>query len=239
MNISAIKNTILFEDENYFIINKPSYISTLQDNSANEPESLYENLLNYNPALKVCHRLDKETSGVMVFAKNDASFKHLSAQFEHHKIEKIYHAIASGNRDFIDFLADFPISITSRNHAKIDILNGKESVTILNSLKKFRKCQWIECKPKTGRMHQIRVHLSYLNSSILGDVEYGGKHLTLSDLKRDFKHKKEEEPKPLIKRTALHALSICFESIDGKSLSFSAPYPKDFSTCLKILEKWG
>ena len=221
MNISAIKNTILFEDENYFIINKPSYISTLQDNSANEPESLYENLLNYNPALKVCHRLDKETSGVMVFAKNDASFKHLSAQFEHHKIEKIYHAIASGNRDFIDFLADFPISITSRNHAKIDILNGKESVTILNSLKKFRKCQWIECKPKTGRMHQIRVHLASIGHPIAGDKLYQTKKfrkLDATNLSRHF----------------LHASGIEFpHPSSGKHIKFSSPLPKELEKVIR------
>lgn len=239
MNVPSVTDLLLYEDPHFLVINKPSLISILHDDSEGEPEFLHKKLITSYPGLKVCHRLDKETSGVIVFAKNDTSFKHLSAQFEHREVEKIYHAIVSGLRDFDNFSADFPLSVTSRNHAKIDILNGKESVTVFNTLKKFSKCQLVECKPKTGRMHQIRAHLAYLNSSILGDVDYGGSSLTLSDFKRNYKFKKEEEPKPLIKRTALHSFSIRFKSLDAKSLFFSAPYPKDFSACLKILMRWG
>ncbi|MFZ2905146.1 MAG: RluA family pseudouridine synthase [Cyclobacteriaceae bacterium] len=224
---------ILWEDSDYFVLNKPPFVSTLQDRA--EPTNLLALARNYSSDAQACHRLDKDTSGAIAFAKNPEAYRHLSMQFEHREVSKIYHAVADGIHNFKDQLLDAPILKMDDGIAKISKREGKEAQTYFTSLKSFRLHTLIECRPITGRMHQIRVHLAYLKAPITGDEQYGGKPFFLSSVKRGFNLKKETEEKPIMNRMALHAYALKFQPLTGEKVVVTAPYPKDMLALLRQL----
>lgn len=228
------KDLILFENEDYLVINKPPYISTLDDR--HEAQNILELARQYTPDAQVCHRLDKETSGCLVIAKHQEAYRNIAIQFEDRKVNKIYHAVVDGIHEYKDVLVDRNIHATNKGIAKIT-REGKGAQTIFSTLKTYYAHTLVECKPITGRLHQIRVHLAHMKSSICGDEMYGGKPLFLSDLKRRFNLKKGTEELPIMQRVALHAFAIGFEGIKGEHIKVSAPYPKDFEVLVKQLEK--
>lgn len=229
------KDLILFEDEDYLLINKPAFISTLDDR--HDDISIISMAREYVASAQVCHRLDKETSGALLIAKNPEAYRSASMQFEHRKVNKVYHAVCDGIHDFREIQVDLPIHATSKGVVRISKREGKEALTLVNTLKAYRKYTLVECQPVTGRMHQIRIHLASLNASISGDEQYGGKPFYLSSLKKNYNLKKDEEEQPLIKRVALHAQALSFERLDHERVSIQAPYAKDFAVLLKQLEK--
>lgn len=226
---------ILFEDDDLVLVNKPPFLSTLEDRQ--EKINLLRLARDYTPAAQVCHRLDKDTSGVLAIAKNPEAYRHISLQFEHREVTKIYHAVADGVHNFQDQLVDLPILKQDDGIVKISKREGKSAQTHFSSLKSYRNHTLIECRPITGRMHQIRIHLSTLGASITGDDLYGGKPLYLSALKRGFNLKKGSEEQPLMKRMALHAFSLEFADLKGNSHKIEAPYPKDFQVLVRQLEQ--
>jgi RluA family pseudouridine synthase len=228
-----LKEAIVYEDEDYLLINKPPFISTLEDR--HEGTNILQLVREVEPDPQVCHRLDKDTSGVLAIARNPEAYRHLSMQFEHREVKKIYHAIADGIHHFKDEYVDASILKQNDGTARIS-REGKEAQTTFNTLKTFRNHTLIECSPVTGRMHQIRVHLSFLlKAPITGDETYGGKPFFLSSVKRGFNLKKTTEEEPLIKRMALHAFSLEFNKLNGERVKAEAPYPKDFRVLLKQL----
>ncbi len=224
---------ILWEDEDYFAINKPPFISTLQDRA--DETNLLDLARKYWGEAQACHRLDKDTSGVIVFAKNPEAYRKLSLQFENRKVQKVYHAVVDGIHNFQEVLIDAPILKQDDGIAKISKA-GKPSQTWFTSLKSYTHHTLVECRPVTGRMHQIRIHLSVLKASITGDEQYGGKPFYLSSVKRGFNLKKSTEEQPLMKRMALHAHSLEFRNMKHEDVVLQAPYPKDFQALLKQLE---
>jgi RluA family pseudouridine synthase len=228
------RELILFEDENYVAINKPPFVSTLADR--NDPVNLLVLAKNYTPDAQACHRLDKDTSGVLVFAKNPSAYRNLSMQFEKRSVEKIYHAVVDGVHHFRNQLVDAPILKTDDGLVKISMKEGKPAQTSFTTLSIYRDHSLVECRPVTGRMHQIRIHLSVLNASITGDETYGGKHFYLSGVKRGYNLKKFTDEQPLMKRMALHSESLAFASPSGEPLKVNAPYPKDFKALVRQLE---
>ena len=169
----------------------------------------------------VVHRLDKVTSGVMVFARTADAHRGLNRQFETHQAEKVYHAVVEGIPPWDERTARHMLQTNvGRKHRTIVVnKRGKNSVTELKVLKRGQVRALIEAHPKTGRTHQIRVHLSALGFPIVADVLYGA------------------EETDLIPRPALHALSLKFSHpISGMQFSFSALYPDDFQ---KLLGKSG
>lgn len=229
----SIPDILLFENEDYFVVNKPPYISTLEDRV--DKVNLLKLAKEYSDDTQACHRLDKDTSGVLAFAKNPEAYRHLSMQFEHRQVTKIYHAIVDGIHRFQDQLVDAPILKQDDGVVKLS-RQGKEAQTYFTSLKSYRYHTLLECKPITGRMHQIRIHLASLKASISGDEQYGGKPVMLSQLKRTFNLKKFTEEQPLSKRMALHAFSLEFALLNGERNTFEAPYPKDMQALLRQLE---
>jgi RluA family pseudouridine synthase len=225
---------ILFEDENYVLVNKPPYLSTLEDR--NEKVNLLRLARTYIADAQVCHRLDKDTSGVLAIAKNPEAYRHLSIQFEKRQVVKLYHAVADGIHQFDQTEVNQPILKQDDGIAKINKREGKPAVTFFTSIKSFRNHTLIACKPITGRMHQIRLHLSFLGAPITGDELYGGKLFFLSQVKKKFNLKKETEEQPLMKRMALHAFSLEFADLSGNTKTIEAPYPKDMEVLLKQLE---
>lgn len=234
MKKHSVTDLILWEDNDFIAVNKPPFLSTLVDRT--DPVNLLALVRGYCETAQACHRLDKDTSGLIVFAKNPEAYRHMSMQFEHRKVEKIYHAIVDGVHDFKQHLVDAPILAAPDGIVKISKRDGKPAQTYFTTLVAYRQHSLIECRPITGRMHQIRIHLSVLNASITGDEQYGGKPLYLSAIKRGFNLKKNTEEEPLMKRMALHAKSLIFNSMKEESLTLDAPYPKDFQALIRQLE---
>lgn len=235
MKTPRFEDSIVFENENYLLVNKPAFVSTLEDR--NDPNNMLGLAREYAGDAQACHRLDKETSGILAFAKHPEAYRHLAMQFEHRKVQKVYHAIVDGIHDFKEEQVKLPIQLMGKGIVKISRQEGKPAETWLNTLQAYRQHTLVECRPVTGRMHQIRIHLSAKGAPISCDETYGGKPLLLSKLKRHFNLKKETEEQPIIKRVALHAYELRFEDIDGTPLQVQAPYPKDFAVALKQLEK--
>ncbi len=225
---------ILFEDDNYVVVNKPPFLSTLEDR--NEKVNLLRLARTYCADAQVCHRLDKDTSGVLAIAKNPEAYRHLSIQFEKRQVTKLYHAVADGIHQFNDTMVDQPILKQDDGIAKISKREGRPAVTYFTSIKSYRHHTLVSCRPITGRMHQIRLHLSYLGAPITGDELYGGKLFFLSQVKRNFNLKKETEEQPIMKRMALHAFSLEFSDLSGNTKTIEAPYPKDFQVLIKQLD---
>lgn len=227
------KDIILFEDDHYFVVNKPPNIATLDDRA--DPVNLLGLAKEYHPDAQAGHRLDKETSGVLVFAKNPEAYRHLSLQFQKREVGKVYHAVSDGIHRFEDVVVEKPVLKLKDGSVRI-ARSGKPAITRFTTLHAYKMHTLIACRPVTGRMHQIRVHLAYLSAPITGDVAYGGKPFFLSSVKRDFNLKKEAEEAPLMKRVALHAFSIAFTGISGGQVMVEASYPKDMRALIRQLE---
>jgi RluA family pseudouridine synthase len=228
------EDLILFEDENYVVVNKPPFLSTLEDR--NEKINLLRLAKAYAADAQVCHRLDKETSGVLAIAKNPPAYRHLSIQFEKRQVSKLYHAVVDGIHQFKETCVDQPILKQPDGVAKISKREGRPAVTYFTSIRSFRHHTLVACTPVTGRMHQIRLHIAYLGAPITGDELYGGKPFFLSHVKKKFNLKKETEEAPLIKRMALHAFSLQFKDLSENVQTVEAGYPKDMAVLLKQLE---
>lgn len=228
----SFEKSILFENSDFILINKPPFISTLEDR--NDPTNILAMARGFEPDAQACHRLDKDTSGVLAIARNPEAYRHLSMQFENREVTKVYHAVVDGIQSFADQLVDAPIEKQNDGTARLS-RKGKSAQTYFTTLKTYKNHSLIECRPVTGRMHQIRVHLAFLKASITGDELYGGKLFFVSSIKRGFNLKKMSEEQPLMKRMALHAFSLEFALLNGEKKRVEAPYPKDFQALIKQL----
>ncbi|RPI02880.1 MAG: RluA family pseudouridine synthase [Ignavibacteriae bacterium] len=231
---------ILFEDEAVLVIDKPAGLLVLPDRFDKTLVNLYDLLKEALGAIFIVHRIDRETSGVVLFARTAESHASLNAAFEQRHIEKYYRAIVVGSPSAQSGTIDLPIGENSHGprKMKIDNQNGKEAITAYTVLEKFDQYAYLEARPRTGRTHQIRVHLNAIGLPILSDPLYGSSgRLFLSKLKRNYKSNGEE--KPLIARTALHAFSLTFvHPGTGEKMSIETPLPKDMSMVLKVLRKY-
>ncbi|MDZ4759328.1 MAG: RluA family pseudouridine synthase [Bacteroidota bacterium] len=226
---------IIYNNAGLLVVNKPPFIPSLDERNFTTT-SLLQLLRKKFPSVQLCHRLDRETSGIMITATSNEVFKKVNKLFEDRAIAKEYHAIVDGVKKMETLEISLPIRETKKATVVIDHA-GKPAHTIFNSIEFFRHFTLLSCKPTTGRMHQIRVHLASQNTPITGDLLYGGKLPMMSWIKRNYKMAKYAEEKPIFDRVALHARTISFE-LDGEHLSFEAPYPKDLEVFLKILGRY-
>ncbi|MCU0356195.1 MAG: RNA pseudouridine synthase [Cyclobacteriaceae bacterium] len=232
-----IQDLLIWEDRDFFAVNKPPFIATLEDRS--QPVNLLSLAREYHPDAQACHRLDKETSGVIIFARNPGAYRHLSLQFQHREVTKIYHAVVDGRHEWHEKLVDAPIAKNDDGTVSIRKYDGKPAQTWFTTLQLFRNHSLLECRPITGRMHQIRIHLTLLQAPITGDVTYGGKVFYLSSVKRGYNLKKQEEEQPLMKRMALHAKSLVFKDMNQNLVTAEADYPKDLHALVRQLSLNG
>jgi 23S rRNA pseudouridine955/2504/2580 synthase len=236
----VFKDLIIFENDNYLIINKPPFISSLPERTGDKSQSILKMAKEHYDDVQLCHRLDKETSGALVLAKNSEAYRNVALQFEHREIKKEYHAVVNGVHDFESISVFLPISpLKDKTAVKIDRTNGKIAETIFFTEKVYHNHSLLRCFPITGRMHQIRVHLMCLNAPIVCDPTYKGEYIYLSQIKRKFNLKMETDELPLIKRVALHARKISFQDLNEEVIEAVAPYPKDFEVLIKQLDKFS
>ncbi|RAV98299.1 RluA family pseudouridine synthase [Pseudochryseolinea flava] len=230
-----LRDIILYEDNDYFLINKPPFVSTLADR--HDKVHLLSLAKEYVADAQVCHRLDKDTSGVLAIAKNPEAYRHMSLQFEHREVTKTYHAVSDGIHNFDETLVDLPILKMDDGVVKISKKDGKPAQTYFSTVTAYKFHTLIACKPITGRMHQIRIHLATLKAPITGDDTYGGKPFFLSSVKRGFNLKKQTEEQPIMKRMALHAHALRFKDLNGVDREVIAPYPKDMQALIRQLSE--
>lgn len=235
MKYPVFEDLIIFENEDYIVVNKPPFLSTLEDRTPNTT-NLLKLARQHNPELQACHRLDKDTSGCLAFAKNADAYRHLAMQFEAREVYKVYHAVVWGNHKFEEQLVNRAIATSAKGVAKLSP-QGKPAETYFNTLENYSRHTLVECLPVTGRLHQIRIHLAYLKAPIVNDELYGGEKLYLSSLKRKkaYHLKQDTEELPLIKRFALHSFNLGFLLLNGEPVKVEAPYPKDFAVLVKQL----
>lgn len=225
---------ILFENDDLVVVSKPPYVPSVPERGKYTAPSILELATEkYGDAI-MCHRLDRETSGALIVAKNAEAYRHISIQFEKRKVKKIYHAIVEGRIFFDNFEVNLPINTDDLKHVHIDRKMGKLANTFFHTLETFKHFTLMQCMPVTGRLHQIRVHLASQNAKIAGDELYGGRFWSLNEIKRKFKG----EDKPMMQRFALHARAITFQLLSGEDVTVEAPYANDFDVFLKLLKKY-
>lgn len=234
-----MKIDIIFENEDFVVINKPSGLLSVPDRTQSEP-SLKDLLKEKYGEIFTVHRLDKATSGLIVFAKNAAAHKTLSQLFEGREVEKYYLGLVKGN---IHPAAGTVDAAIAEHPAKKGLMTthakGKSSVTDYATLEKFKNYSLVQFQIHTGRTHQIRVHLQHLGHQLVNDDLYGdGKPFLLSSIKRKFKlSKNTDDEKPLLARLALHSHQLKFVFNDHV-FSFESTLHKDFEATLSQLRKW-
>lgn len=232
--MKAARIEIIKETPDWVCVFKPPFVPTMPERGKYTAEPVIEWAQKRWETAILCHRIDRETSGILILAKTPEAHRHISMQFEHRQIQKRYHAIVDGPVYFENLWVDLPINTEDLNRIRIDRKNGKQASTCFHTLEVFKHFSLIECKPKTGRLHQIRVHLASQNAKIAGDVLYKSSIPYLSKIKRKI----SGEDQPLIQRFALHAFELEFTNLDGSTEVVSAPYAKDFEVFLKLLRKY-
>ena len=244
---SKIKLDIHFEDKDILIINKPKGMvvhpgaGNHKNTLANALRYKYKNnLSNLNGLLRpgIVHRIDKETSGLLVVAKNNISHARLGKQFSEHTIKRNYICLVWGVVRPLKGRIETLISRNKKNRQLMTVsdVNGKKAITNYKTIKVFNiknipKLSLIECELETGRTHQIRVHMKYKGASLLGDNQYGKKNIKFKKINEDFS-------KILLSLTgqALHAKSLGFyHPSKGKWVNFDSNLPKDFKKLLDLL----
>ncbi|MBL0269058.1 MAG: RNA pseudouridine synthase [Chitinophagaceae bacterium] len=234
-----LDNYIIQENENWVAINKPSGLLSIPDREGKEI-SLKILLKEKYGNIFTVHRLDKDTSGLIIFAKNETAHKFLSQQFEARQTRKIYQGLVIGVPAEEEGSIDAPIAEhPAQNGTMIVHRKGKEALTDYKVLESFGIYSLLQFRIHTGRTHQIRVHLKDIGHPIVCDPLYGdGKPVLVSSLKSKFKLSKDvEEERPILGRLALHAFQLSFTDMNGEMVAIEAPLPKDMRATLQQLQK--
>ena len=240
------KIDIIYEDNDLLVLNKKADIS-MHPGAGNKDKTLVNALINYKKQLSningelrpgIVHRIDKDTSGLVVIAKNNFIHENLSNQFSEHTIERKYQTLVWGKLRPSNGRIETLITRSSKNRQlmSVSLLRGKNSITNYKTLEIFEKetiptFSLIECKLETGRTHQIRVHMSYKGNNIVGDQKYKKKFIKIKNINKDLEKKIKN-----LDRQFLHAISLGFiHPTKNKKMNFTSKLPNELENILKNL----
>lgn len=233
---------IVYEDDNIVVVNKAAGLLTIPDRYQHDKRNLSSLMIDRYGEIFVVHRIDRETSGLIMFAKDADTHKSLSEAFEENKIDKTYLAIVQGcPRPAENRIETFLVKSETERSKIIVFKKGKWSVTDYKVLENYdNKYSLVEVKILTGRTHQIRVHMKHIGNPLLVDSKYSDKEeFKLSEIKkRKFRLQKDEIERPLISRHSLHAMKLGFEHpATGERMDFEVPLPKDMKAVVNQMRK--
>jgi len=234
---------ILYEDNDLIVCNKPAGLLVIPDRFNMNLPSLGRTLeAKLGQKIWIVHRIDKDTSGVICFAKNEEAHRILSMQFQEHEVNKVYLGLVTGRMITPEGRIESAIMEHPAIGGKMIVTKkGKPSITDYKVMEQWALYTLVQFQIHTGRTHQIRVHMQSIGHPLMCDELYGdGKPFLLSSIKRKFKlSENEEAERPLLSRLALHASRLDLKKPDGTPLSVEAPLPKDMSATIKQLNKWA
>jgi len=232
---------IIEETDDWIALNKPAGLLSIPDREGKEV-SLKAILQDKFGEIFTVHRLDRDTTGVIIFAKTAEAHRFLSQQFEERTVEKRYLGLVNGIPTDKEGRMESPIGEHPSKRGMMAVLKkGKPSMTDYEVKEEFGKYALVEFIIHTGRTHQIRVHAQELGHPIVCDELYGdGKPIFISSLKKNFKLSKSEfEERPILSRLGLHAALLSFTDEDGRKYSLEAELPKDMRALIQQLRKWN
>jgi 23S rRNA pseudouridine1911/1915/1917 synthase len=237
-----MKPSIVYEDASLLVLNKPAGLIVHQKNETDNQASLVDWVIEHYPSLAdvgepfiasgfksrragIVHRLDKETSGLILVAKNDDAFYFMKKQFQEHTISKSYFALVYGRPAMSPGVIDAPLGrVGMKRTTRLEgtkLIDGKASITEYESIRFFEKYTLVNVMPKTGRTHQIRVHLKSINCPIAGDTVYAPKGW---------------QPPTGLTRLFLHAYKLSFVTPDSNSLTVECDLPEELQKVLDMLQ---
>ena len=232
--------TVIHENDDFLAVNKEPGMLTIPDRFNSYLPSLYSSLSRQYEKIYVVHRLDKETSGLLLFAKNEDSHKYLSQLFEHRKVQKHYLAFVMGSMPQGEGEIQEPIAEHPYKKGMMVVnKKGKPSLTRYIVRENFQLYSLVDFEIATGRTHQIRVHAGFIGHPILGDATYGqGDPVFLSGFKKKYRLSANQEKElPILERMALHSHTLEFTGAQGQPYRMEAPLPKDMRALLQQLKK--
>jgi len=240
---------ILWSDAHYVAVNKPSGLAAIPGRA--EATCAFEQVAQrlglprsgaIDPRLRLVHRIDKETSGLLMFATNRAAQQHLSHQFQNNQVRKEYLALVAGEVADDQGRIDAPLDRHPSSRERMAVSrHGRPALTLWRVEERFRGLTLLRVFPRTGKTHQIRVHLASIGLPLAIDPLYnprGPGRLLLSSFKRGYRPPLEGE-RPLIARLTLHAHRLEFSGMDGETIQLEADLPKDFRAVLAQLRKFA
>lgn len=241
LKITDVKGfSIIFENDDFVAVNKEPGMLTIPDRHDETQLSLYKILTQKYGKIFIVHRLDRDTSGLILFAKTEATHKYLSKLFEQRHIEKKYFGIVRGSMPEKKGSINEPIAEHPFRKGEMAVnKKGKPSLTDYEVQEDHGIYSLVQFHIHSGRTHQIRVHTKFVGHPIICDSVYGdSKPILLSSFKKKYKlSQHDEEERPIINRLALHSHSLSFTDLHRKKHFIEAPLPKDMKALLQQLEK--
>jgi len=248
---------ILFDSPDFIAINKPAHLAAIPGRG--ETTCAIAQLAGQidlpcsgstDPRLRVVHRLDKDTTGVLLFAKHIEAQRHLSHQFQNNRVTKTYLAIVRGSPSGDEGTIDAPIGPHPTDRRRMAVTkHGRSAVTVWQVEARYRGFALLRCFPRTGKTHQIRVHLAHLGLPLAFDELYNPSReprvearppgLYLSDFKRGYQRKRDEVERPLIARLTLHAEKLQFDDLAARRVQIAAEVPRDIRATINMLQKYA
>jgi RluA family pseudouridine synthase len=251
-----IRAPVLYEDEHLVVLNKPAGCTVVRERHS-EACPFQNGVLEHvrrSPAYaaiaqresyrpRAVHRLDRDTTGAVIFAKSREAELHLTRQFRERTIKKEYLAVLHGELPADAGSVEAPLAAHEHELERVfvDERHGKPAVTPYEVVERFRGFTLVRALPQTGRRHQVRIHFSHIGYPIAADRVYGGGNaVLLSSFKRGYRAKRGEEETPLLARPALHASALTFFPVAAATpIRVEAPLARDFQVLIKMLRKYA
>lgn len=235
---------VLWESEHALVVQKPPGLPTVPTRDGRDG-GIHALLAALRPQddLRIVHRLDRDTSGCLLLAKGVEAARHFDLAFREGAVQKTYVALVDGVPNDADFVVEAWLGPDPARPGKVvvgpaEAKGFRPALTEVHVDKAYRRHALLSLRPRTGRGHQLRVHLASVGHPIVGDSDYGGRPLLLSELKNDYKLRPGVPEQPLLKRLFLHAQRLVFCDLDGGNVEVDAPPLADLEQAVRKLDKF-